>query len=129
MNAAHDAPLQGRAYAAPAGPSQSWLLMLPSRRRCRVSDLRSVVKVLLLQVGVRMMRITSKGQVTIPADIRERAGLLPHTEVEFEFDGKVVRVVRVKGGPGRGARVAAHLRGRGDVAMSTETIMALTRGD
>ena len=48
-----------------------------------------------------MMRITSKGQVTIPADIRERAGLLPHTEVEFEFDGKVVRVVRVKGGPGR----------------------------
>jgi AbrB family looped-hinge helix DNA binding protein len=76
-----------------------------------------------------MMRITSKGQVTIPADIRERAGLLPHTEVEFEFDGKVVRVVRVKGGPGRGARVSAHLRGRGDVAMSTETIMALTRGD
>ena len=59
------------------------------------------------------MRITSKGQVTIPADIRERAGLLPHTEVEFEFGGKVVRVVRVKGRPGRGARVAAHLRGRG----------------
>ena len=39
------------------------------------------------------MRITSKGQVTIPIDIRERAGLLPHTEVEFEFDGKVVRIV------------------------------------
>ena len=35
------------------------------------------------------MRITSKGQVTIPAEIRERAGLLPQTEVEFEFDGKV----------------------------------------
>ena len=31
------------------------------------------------------MRITSKGQVTIPAEIRERAGLLPYTEVEFEF--------------------------------------------
>jgi AbrB family looped-hinge helix DNA binding protein len=104
-------------------------LILPGRRRCCVSDLRSAVKVLLLQVGVRLMRITSKGQVTIPADIRERAGLLPHTEVEFEFDGKVVRVVRVKGGSGRGARVAAHLRGRGDVTMSTEAIMALTRGD
>jgi len=74
------------------------------------------------------MRITSKGQVTIPVDIRERAGLLPHTEVEFEFDGKVVRIVRTKDG-GRGARVAAHLRGRGDVAMSTDAIMALTRGD
>jgi AbrB family looped-hinge helix DNA binding protein len=53
------------------------------------------------------MRITSKGQVTIPAEIREQAGLLPHTEVEFEFDGKVVRIIRAntrKGG-GRGARL------------------------
>ena len=77
------------------------------------------------------MRITSKGQVTIPADIRERAGLLPQTEVEFEFDGKVVRIVRAKTcrGDGRGARLVAHLRGRGDVALSTDAIMALTRED
>jgi AbrB family looped-hinge helix DNA binding protein len=77
------------------------------------------------------MRITSKGQVTIPAEIRERAGLLPHTEVEFEFDGTVVRIVRASegGGSGRGARLVAHLRGRGDVAMSTDEIMALTRED
>jgi AbrB family looped-hinge helix DNA binding protein len=77
------------------------------------------------------MRITSKGQVTIPADIRERAGLLPQTEVEFEFDGKVVRIVRAKAGKksSRGARLVAHLRGRGDVAMSTDEIMALTRDD
>ncbi|HEY4173048.1 MAG TPA: AbrB/MazE/SpoVT family DNA-binding domain-containing protein [Rhodopila sp.] len=77
------------------------------------------------------MRITSKGQVTIPADIRERAGLLPHTEVEFEFDGNAVRIVRSKSAKqdGRGARLVAHLRGRGDVAMSTDAIMALTRDD
>jgi AbrB family looped-hinge helix DNA binding protein len=77
------------------------------------------------------MRITSKGQVTIPAEIREQAGLLPHTEVEFEFDGKVVRIVRAKARnkDGRGARLIAHLRGRGDVAMSTDAIMALTRHD
>ena len=77
------------------------------------------------------MRITSKGQVTIPADIRERAGLLPNTEVEFEFDGNVVRILRAQSGKkdGRGARLVAHLRGRGDVAMSTDDIMALTRGD
>jgi AbrB family looped-hinge helix DNA binding protein len=75
------------------------------------------------------MRITSKGQVTIPAEIREKAGLLPHTEVEFEFDGKVVRIARARRGrkDGRGARLVAHLRGRGDVAMSTDAIMALTR--
>jgi AbrB family looped-hinge helix DNA binding protein len=75
------------------------------------------------------MRITTKGQVTIPAEIREKAGLLPHTDVEFAFDGRHVRIVR-KPGPtkeSRGTRVTAHLRGRGDVAMSTDEIMALTR--
>lgn len=77
------------------------------------------------------MRITSKGQVTIPIDIREKAGLLPHTEVAFELDGKTVRVVRASMAkkPSRGARVVSRLRGRGDVAMSTDAIMALTRGD
>jgi AbrB family looped-hinge helix DNA binding protein len=77
------------------------------------------------------MRITSKGQVTIPIEIRERAGLLPNTEVEFNFDGEVVSIARATDGKrqGRGARLVAHLRGRGDVAMSTDAIMALTRDD
>ena len=78
------------------------------------------------------MRITSKGQVTIPAEIRERAGFLPHTEVEFQLEGKAVRIVSAKtksGKEGRGARLVAHLRGHGDVAMSTDEIMALTRDD
>jgi AbrB family looped-hinge helix DNA binding protein len=76
------------------------------------------------------MRITSKGQVTIPAEIREQAGLLPHTEVDFEFDGKSVRILRARNRKtdGRGSRLLAQLRGRGDVAMSTDAIMALTRG-
>ena len=77
------------------------------------------------------MRITSKGQVTIPARIREQAGLLPHTEVEFAFDGKVVTLCPAaqQARHSRGARLVEHLRGRGDVALSTEAIMALTRGD
>jgi len=75
------------------------------------------------------MRITSKGQVTIPIDVRERAGLLPHTEVEFEFDGGDVRIRRASASrrPGRGDRLIARLRGSGDVAMTTDQIMALTR--
>ena len=75
------------------------------------------------------MRITSKGQVTIPAHIRERAGLLPHTEVEFEFDGKVVTLVKARKPTkeSRGAKLVAHLTGRGDVKMTTDQIMALTR--
>jgi AbrB family looped-hinge helix DNA binding protein len=75
------------------------------------------------------MRITTKGQVTIPADIRQRAGLLPHTEVDFEFNGETVRIVAAvnRRKDSRGTRLIAHLRGRGDVAMSTDAIMALTR--
>jgi AbrB family looped-hinge helix DNA binding protein len=78
------------------------------------------------------MRITSKGQVTIPAEIREKAGLLPHTEVEFKFDGEAVLIVRAKPAnkkASRGGRLVAHLRGRGDSGMSTDAIMALTRGE
>ena len=75
------------------------------------------------------MRITSKGQVTIPIEIRKRAGLLPHMEVDFEFDGQAVRIVKARAAvkPGRGERLVARLRGRGDVSMSTNEIMALTR--
>lgn len=77
------------------------------------------------------MRITSKGQVTIPLEIREKAGLLPHTEVEFKFDGRDVRIVRAAlPRESRGARLVGHLgRHRGDVRMTTDEIMALTRGD
>jgi AbrB family looped-hinge helix DNA binding protein len=77
------------------------------------------------------VRITSKGQVTIPAAIRKQAGLLPHTDVEFHYDGRVVSVTRAQKSKadGRGARIVAHLRGRGDIAMSTDAIMALTRDE
>jgi len=78
------------------------------------------------------MRITSKGQVTIPAEIREAAGLLPHTEVDFELQDGTVRIVRSATPKrlNRGARIVAHLRAhRGDIRMTTDEIMALTRGD
>ena len=47
------------------------------------------------------MRITSKGQVTIPLAIREQAGFLPNTEVEFDYDGNAVRIRRILPGKGR----------------------------
>ena len=43
------------------------------------------------------MRITSKGQVTIPVEIREQAGLLPDTEVTFTYDGNVVQLHKAAG--------------------------------
>jgi AbrB family looped-hinge helix DNA binding protein len=77
------------------------------------------------------MRITSRGQVTIPIKIREQAGLMPNTEVDIEFDGNAVRIVpaATRSKHSRGSRLVAHLRGRGDGTMTTDEIMALTRGD
>ena len=74
------------------------------------------------------MRITTKGQVTIPQAIREQAGLLPHTEVEFLYDGKSVRIVPLPDGRRRGAGTLEALRGRATAGLSTDEIMALTRG-
>ena len=76
------------------------------------------------------MRITSKGQVTIPIEIRERVGLLPHTEVRFEVEGDGVRILRAETSiGGRGERLLQRMRGRATSGMSTEEIMALTRRD
>ena len=72
------------------------------------------------------MKITTKGQVTIPQEIRERLGLLPHTEVDFEVRDDVV-VLKKAEVSRRGRRIVEHLRGRGDVGMSTDEILALTR--
>ena len=74
------------------------------------------------------MRITSKGQVTIPQEIREKLGLLPETEVEFIVDGRSVRIVKARrGGSRRGEEALRRLRGSATVSMSTEEILALTR--
>ncbi len=74
------------------------------------------------------MRITSKGQVTIPAPIRERLGLLENTEVEFDVVGDSVRVRKAKERRERGKSIVAHLRGRATSRLNTEEILALTRG-
>lgn len=74
------------------------------------------------------MRITSKGQVTIPQDIREKYGLLPGTEIAFLVDGDAVRIVKQPGRDTRGRQVIERLRGRGTVSMTTDEILAYTRG-
>jgi len=71
------------------------------------------------------MKVTSKGQVTIPQGLRRKYRIDSSVEVDFvEEDGKLVLEV--------GARSPAPLRsllGAGDVKLSTEEILALTRGD
>ncbi len=74
------------------------------------------------------MRVTTKGQVTIPQHIREKMGITPYTEVDFiEEDGRVILVKQ-----NRTASVPQtfrRVRGLATVKMSTDEIMALTRGD
>jgi antitoxin PrlF len=74
------------------------------------------------------MRVTEKGQVTIPKDVRDRFGIGAGTEVVFEIENDEIVVRKVAGAPTRGDQLAARLRGRGDIALTTDEIMALTRG-
>ena len=77
--------------------------------------------------GVRgVTRVTSKGQVTIPQEMRDKAGLLPGTEVEFAFENGKLWVSKNKHRT-RGRRVVERMRGKGSIRMTTDEIMALTR--
>ncbi|MEA3414717.1 MAG: AbrB/MazE/SpoVT family DNA-binding domain-containing protein [Thermodesulfobacteriota bacterium] len=73
------------------------------------------------------MRVTSKGQVTIPVDIREKAGILPNMDVEFEIIKDKVFLKKAKKQPKRGQELIKQMRGKGTVKMTTDEIMALTR--
>jgi len=73
--------------------------------------------------------VTSKGQVTVPKSVRDYLGLKRGTAVTFERlpSGEVVlRAARRK--PKPRPSVFARLRGRATIRMSTEEILALTRG-
>lgn len=72
------------------------------------------------------MRVTTKGQVTIPQHIREKLGIAPNTEVDFVEEGDRVYLLR-KSSDRSGKRFRA-LRGIATVKMTTDEIMAMTRG-
>jgi AbrB family looped-hinge helix DNA binding protein len=76
---------------------------------------------------MKHMRITQKGQVTIPQHIREQLGLLPNTEVEFVLEGDRLYVRKKEGESRRGDELVEHMRGKGSTGMSTDEIMRLTR--
>ncbi len=77
------------------------------------------------------MKITSKGQVTIPKEIRDRLGLLPGTEVEFVEESGEARIRRLPGGRTRGDEIVDRLlkASGGDIPLSTDEIMRMTRGE
>ena len=79
------------------------------------------------------MRITSKGQVTIPVAIREKAGLMPNSEVEFVMAGNVVTLIPAKSerrdAISRGDAIVRQLEAAAPYRFTTEEVMAMTRGE
>ncbi|MGH7481440.1 MAG: AbrB/MazE/SpoVT family DNA-binding domain-containing protein [Longimicrobiales bacterium] len=75
------------------------------------------------------MRITGKGQITIPQQVRRELGLEPGDEVDVVVQDGVARIVPAGEPRTRGRRVVEALLGKGDVELSTDEIMAMTRGD
>ncbi len=79
------------------------------------------------------MRVTTKGQVTIPQYVREKLGIFPGTEVDFIVRGDYARIVKAKRKTNmltRGERIAARGAGKGTVntELTTDQILAWTRG-
>jgi AbrB family looped-hinge helix DNA binding protein len=75
------------------------------------------------------MKISSKGQVTIPAHLRERCGLHEGDEVDVIEDGAGLRIVRAEASPPRGQRLTARMHGRATTTMSTAELLEMLRGE
>ncbi len=76
------------------------------------------------------MRITTKGQVTIPEEIRAKYGFLPCSDVNFiEENGKVYLQPTKNKEKNRGNRIVTHMRNSATVHMTTDEILKLTRGE
>ncbi|MGH3159245.1 MAG: AbrB/MazE/SpoVT family DNA-binding domain-containing protein [Streptosporangiaceae bacterium] len=75
------------------------------------------------------MRLNSKGQVTIPAPLRERHGLHEGDEVDVIEDGDTLRIVRTEASPTRGRRLVRQMRGQATTTMSTDDLLGLLRGE
>ncbi|MDB5523578.1 MAG: hypothetical protein JWM58_1341 [Rhizobium sp.] len=72
--------------------------------------------------------VTAKGQVTIPKAVRDLLGIGPGSKVDFRRaeDGSVVIIPADQK---QNASCFAHFRGHAGKGLSTDAIMALTRGD
>lgn len=81
------------------------------------------------------MRVSTKGQVTIPKPLRDRIGIRPGSEVDFGIEGDAITLRRAKArgrpGPSRGERLVEAIRGTAtrNRDLSTDEIMKLLRGD
>jgi AbrB family looped-hinge helix DNA binding protein len=85
---------------------------------------------MVLPEMVMSTRVTSKGQVTIPKLVRDRLNIKPGNPVDFVLadDGRVL-LVKADRRPAKERSAFARLRGSAAGRMTTDEIMALTRGE
>ena len=82
------------------------------------------------------MRITSKGQVTVPKHIRDKLGIGPGDDIGFREEGQAVIVEKVEEPKkvNKGVALYRHLLGKGPMLrkgrplMTSEEVILLTRG-
>jgi AbrB family looped-hinge helix DNA binding protein len=95
---------------------------------CNINHkVKSVIEEVLMYIRSKG-HMRSKGQITIPKEIREKLGLLPHTEVEFYTDGNEL-ILRKKVITLKGEKLIRHLASIKCINIATEDIVALMRGE
>jgi len=72
------------------------------------------------------MRVTTKGQITIPTNVRKSLGIIPQTEIDFKEENGKFYIIKTHLPKLR--RKFHKLRGIATVKMSTDEIMNITRG-
>jgi AbrB family looped-hinge helix DNA binding protein len=76
---------------------------------------------------INFMRVSTKGQVTIPYEMRTKLGMLPCTEVDFILQDDGILIQKQHGSKRKGSKLLEQLSGKSRLNMSTEYIMKLTR--
>jgi len=75
------------------------------------------------------MKVTEKGQVTIPIHVREQLGIRPGDDVDIEVVDGVAQITRGASTPSFGQRMRQRAKGVKTRGLSTDELMALTRGE
>ena len=75
------------------------------------------------------MKISTKGRVMIPQNLRKKLGFLPDCEVEFAAAGKSIVIRKARAKVTRGQRLLELMRGAPKPSMTTDQLMAMTRGE
>jgi antitoxin PrlF len=73
--------------------------------------------------------VTRKGQITIPKPVRDRLGISPGSKVDFEVSEDGRAYLRRVGKPALKPSRFERMRGTATSGLTTEAIMALTRGE